>query len=239
MGENNARQGGATLRRPRARCVILPDAVFDFADSPFRGPVECGDTQPSRTRAGGSKAAIRTHPSFPNQLLTKLHGRTRMDRNDYGRELTNDQYTRTFSNLDGRSRTLACGFRSQCHLRPWNCCSGVSCRGSRPSDFAVGSRAFSCGLSRDEEEGDAGRISALWTSWRAVAALARFLTSTATGVLVPRNRGRGVHLDPSCARGHVESGNLAQAAKRLCLEPTRQIYKRALLRRCCEDMQIL
>lgn len=48
---------------------------------------------------------------FANQLLTELHGRTRIDGNHYGRDLTNDQYTRTFSNLDGRSRTLACGFR--------------------------------------------------------------------------------------------------------------------------------
>jgi len=59
-------------------------------DSPWKGPSESGG--PHHRGREPVKAEHRSGPTqFANQLLTKMHGRIRIDGDGYGRELTNAQ----------------------------------------------------------------------------------------------------------------------------------------------------
>ena len=72
--------GGSSSRMPSC----------EYAGLPLEGPSGCGGTQPSRTTAVGGRTVVRT-TQFANQLLTKMHGRIRIDVDGYGHELANAQ----------------------------------------------------------------------------------------------------------------------------------------------------
>ncbi len=183
-------------------------------------------------------------------LLTKMHGRIRMNGDYYGREPTNAQYTRIFSNLDGPPRTHACWFRSRSlrgwaleSLRPHLARTEINERGSSvqklPTNSACcsnhGDRAhrrlrrhrnhgFACPSLQGHNAGQ-GHCRPQWCRLHLGDELLRRRRPSATRHDPWRDRGR--HLGPA---GHAQARERSQRAQRHILHIGDQLLRRRVQR---------